>query len=1520
MATSNDRSQYDVSQDLREAVNDSSWDEVITAVPNLVCSEALRQWAIREMVKKAPERIVEEVMELCLGDQVDFVFQHILRRELWGCVTVMLQSKMNGEQHRRAVKEALTLASEEDFDRYVLPQCTHEELEQVLTATVLHDLWRSVDKVLERGVSTTQHRWAVVHAVDHASHADFSDYILPHCRGDELVEHVLSRLVLRGHWQPLGQVLERYLSTERRRWAVEEVSQRADYHVFVHYVVPYCHDEELEHVLPHLLLYGLWQYVGKMLDRGVDTTKRSWAVEQAIDHASDDGFVDFILPQCQDEELETILSRLASRGLWRSVGKVLERGVSAVSHRWAVEQAIELASDEDFVPCILPQCRDEERKHVLFHLVSRGLWEPVGSVLERGVSSAQHRWAVEQAIEGASGDDLVHCILPQCRDEGRQHILSHLVSRGQWNTVGKVLERGVSSAQHRWVVEQASESAGDENFLHFILPHCQDDELHHVLSSVVSKGLWRSVGKVFERGSVGATQHGRVVEEAAKRADDNSFRQFILRHCSEDDIVTVLPLLLANRKWVSTRYILNRTVCDALYTWIVPNNEKSIHDTLFWKFMFNCHIDVSMALDLTKAVTEDISFYHFRHPVLQLGSTTSTKMQKMQQREMYMSLATALLRTLCCVMCSNDMEYTDATEQTKQCVSDIYTHITDCIRDNTYSLYFNISLKLKNTTKWTAVFTEIADNHKTDPLFLLHFLQGLNLHFTSRRGWNDDVFLLVIFAVFPLFPQLQSTALRFLLHDNRWGVIKHACLSHVWEHDRRQLFKAAVEQSEWDVVRQWADHTVDDDQRDWAMKEALKEKQWMAYLLLADHGLAMHEHMHAMYIVAKYGDWSTVLEMVERGGDITEVSNMLETWVTGNLRMKPKGDSTVFLKRCEKLMRLRFRFEQNSTRSPKKSLQRCMWGSVLFNILHRPTEEYFSQVLHKVIEEEEWHILMHLVRLGMNATERDWLFPQMVSQQQWDVCRKLLDIGVDVQLCLEALPELMDRNQWTLVARVMEMEVDDAMRCQVMQWAFQRRAGALFWHCLTNMKNEDQLSMETRVKLFHQAISRDIWQAVKPLVEEKDKAIIQCRDVAFLEAIEQHLWDVVDHCQVLGADINIEDENGETPLHREARKEEFKAVEEIVFRDGKSNLLDMEGVSVLNRLIRHQQWDTVKFVIKYGGNIHLPANRAEGFPKTHTPLQLLIGQNQADVIQFTVIWCPEQSKGVNDIGETALHAVCDSDRWDVMEDLLMRRVNPLAVTETGQTALVHAVLNTRCPHRMVAECCRLGFSSHQPPLTGDHASLLQGIMNCVRMMWYPNSVFLTHRRPFRYFNCYVMQHSAITSPLVCAVMRDLPAVILMLYESGCSSRTELVALATWLVKLTSLNTKEGRTFYHQVLQRIEYWRDPSTVLCGYFFEHYYSRLLRFIDKNTAFMIQLATTPRTLLSSCRLQILRHFHFRDKKRQKRLQRLPLMVPLKNYLEFSDFCHPDYGQHVALPLQSPRSDDSSDDTDDDDEYGPL
>jgi ankyrin repeat protein len=133
--------------------------------------------------------------------------------------------------------------------------------------------------------------------------------------------------------------------------------------------------------------------------------------------------------------------------------------------------------------------------------------------------------------------------------------------------------------------------------------------------------------------------------------------------------------------------------------------------------------------------------------------------------------------------------------------------------------------------------------------------------------------------------------------------------------------------------------------------------------------------------------------------------------------------------------------------------------------------------------------------------------------------------------------------------------------------------------------------VEERKKLFKLAIDRGMWQLVKPLIETKGRTGIQHRDTALLEAIEQRQWDIVDYCQLYDADIDMKDEHGETPFNREARKatnvesqearkREWKAVNELLIRGADPNLLDKYGYSVMNRAIIHEQWDTVKLLIE----------------------------------------------------------------------------------------------------------------------------------------------------------------------------------------------------------------------------------------------------------------------------------------------------------------------------------------------------
>ena len=310
------------------------------------------------------------------------------------------------------------------------------------------------------------------------------------------------------------------------------------------------------------------------------------------------------------------------------------------------------------------------------------------------------------------------------------------------------------------------------------------------------------------------------------------------------------------------------------------------------------------------------------------------------------------------------------------------------------------------------------------------------------------------------------------------------------------------------------------------------------------------------YRLAKHADWDTLLKLFERGGDVTDVKELL----TGAKSRKAAYDKDDALKRQQRAIELgRLESDFNSRTTALKTLKRAAkqgdWSVVLFSFQRTPVVYHTHLALKAAVANGVWHVVRQLIKLGIDAAQRDSLFTRMVKQRQWGVCMVLLEQGVSVELCLTALPELMDMDQWTLVARVMMYDVDDAVRRQVMQRAMERKQGTVVWQCVITMHG-DRLSVEERKELFHRALSREVLQAIKPLIEVKDVTGIQHRDTVLPEAAEQHQWDVVDHCQLHHADIDMKDAEGHTPMHRAARKEDWEAVKALTKRGADPSLLD----------------------------------------------------------------------------------------------------------------------------------------------------------------------------------------------------------------------------------------------------------------------------------------------------------------------------------------------------------------------------
>ena len=1631
------------------------WRSVHAAL-NRGVSPAKHTWAIHEAAKRANDQIFTKyVLPCCADDVLDCILTVLATKGLWESVDRVLHRGVSPAQHRWAVHEACQHANDEDIKLYILPHCTDDQLDDVVTTLVIRGLWESVCRLLERGVSPTLKGRAIREACHHVNDRNIRDYILPNC-ADDYLDDALTTLVTRGLWVNVDRVLHHAVSPAKHRWAVHEACQHANDEDIKLYILPHCTDDQLDDVCTTLLIQGLWESVCRLLERGVSPTlkgraireachhvndrnirdyilpncaddylddalsafvtrclwefvdrvlhravspaKHRWAVHEACQHANDEDIKLYILPHCTDDQLDDVLTTLVTRGLWVNVDRVLHRAVSPAKHRWAVHEACQHANDEDIKLYILPHCTDDQPDDVLTTLVTRGLWVNVDRVLHRAVSPAKHRWAVHEACQHANDEDiklyiLPHCtddqlddvvttlvirglwqslgkvflqlggiphqwikkpesgqqvmdqdirdnILPHCLDNRLDDIMTILVAKGFWRSVDKVLDRGISSAVHRWATHEACQHANDQIFTKHILSHCGDDQLDCILTTLVTRGLWRSVDRVLHR-IVSPAQHRRTIQKACQKAEDRAITEYILSHCAINQLDDVLTSVVKRGLWWSVSHVLERDVSLLQHRWAVREVLKSGNDLLItgcmlpgfrpkqlWKsYLQSGHVSLTtkrsaqlwgwIAKKLSSSLcgslcnwartdirTEpsDATLWRYmvnpRYKAKDLSKLMMALRPLRQKCEEILSHRLDWDPALCAVLYESVVHFVTETwvselqhdtqrpagqldEEARLLTTQIQEHMLEGQSRSTP----HISHTLRAVRNLCSADT--ADTDRRSPVFGLYFIKNLTQQCYRRRQStaSTDVIFHVLACV-PVVPDVQSVALTVMLRHKRWDVIRRADLCGVWEQVRRRLLTAAIKQEQWSLVAQWANYTLYDDQCLDALEEAYTHKQWRVYLLLADHGPMELDLMRVHYRLTRYAPWDVVLEMFERGADLIECQEGVRPGK--NLRiLDQKKDDNERRPRYVKLLLLQEEWEERMVElgSLKAALEKQEWSVALHEINRRHRREEIVLALRAALTSKVWHVVIYLIRQGNGTRLCDGLFSLMVEMQQWDVCRVLLEEGVDLQLGLDALPQLMEQNQWTLVARLMEYDVGDALRRQVMQQALDRREGSVVWQCIINMEH-DHLSVEERQELFHEAFNRENWQAVKPLVEVEDDTGIQHRDAALLESIEQHQWDVVDHCLLFRANINMLDEDGHTPNHRMARKKDWEAVEEVTKRGGDPNLLDKEGLSVFHRVILARQWELAKLLIKFHGDIHQQAEWS--YKERRTPLQMLIDARQMDVIKETFMWCPDQGEGVNGVGETTLHAACLTGCDTMMYDLLARRVDPLAVTKDGFSAMSYAVVCGKRPQQSVACCVSFGFSTHQPHLTD--AAMDKDEKRKGAYRYAPKASSL------RRYTIRERAHtqSLLTSPLLLAVMRGLPVVVRMLFESGVCSYRELFRLKTNLMEL--LNAKpEEETVLERVFQEIldTIHKHPNSWSFEYASEDMPEKPDRdSVQQCARYVMEVSTTPRSLQSLCS-HVITHCIKLHKNYAEDVNELPLVGAMKRCVALCDLTEPDYGQ---------------------------
>jgi hypothetical protein len=497
-------------------------------------------------------------------------------------------------------------AFDDEFETYIVPHCSDALLVKVLPRLVMHGLWRSVVKVLERDVSDATLDLVVQEACEHAGDEAFLTHVVPRCSNVHL-GRALRRLVERNLWKSVEAALTRGCHitsiTHQGNEAQEDnnvagdVERDANNTKDVHGANDVTGDVEREanntkdvHGDNDVTgdverdgnnakdIYGANDVTGDAerdanntkdvhgdndvtgdAEREANSTKDvhgdndvTGDVERDGNNAKDvhgandvtgdaerdanntkdvhgdndvTGDAEREATNTKDVHGDNDVIEVAARE--ESVTTDAQGGDDITSDTWDIfMEASGSADDDDFKSFVLPHCPNDQLDLVLPRLVRRGLWASVGGVLERGVVSdhLRHR-AIEQASERAERRVLTGHILPLCPNDQLDSVLPRLVRRCLWASVGCVLERGVVSnhlrddiASDTWnIFIEASKSADDDDFKNYVLPHCPNDQLDSVLPRLVRRNLWASVGCVLERGVVSDHLRHRAIEQASER-------------------------------------------------------------------------------------------------------------------------------------------------------------------------------------------------------------------------------------------------------------------------------------------------------------------------------------------------------------------------------------------------------------------------------------------------------------------------------------------------------------------------------------------------------------------------------------------------------------------------------------------------------------------------------------------------------------------------------------------------------------------------------------------------------------------------------------------------------------------------------------------------------------------------------------------------------------------------------------------------------------------------------------------
>ncbi|KAK7490281.1 hypothetical protein BaRGS_00018442, partial [Batillaria attramentaria] len=958
-------------------------------------------------------------------------------------------------------------------------------------------------------------------------------------------------------------------------------------------------------------------------------------------------------------------------------------------------------------------------------------------------------------------------------------------NRALWKVVGRLLEYDhLTNDQRKWAAAEICRLQCALDFEKFLF-YCPNGQLDFIMKETVKHQSWGYVLALLKRKHVDQVLKRWAIMEACRQGTENEFLE-MLPHVFVDQLDVILEEVLRRDMWKVVSRVLQ-------------------HD-----HMENMQLRRLAVVEAAeRAASEDVLRIttHCTHDQLDLLVKMSV------ERKMWNVVAALLKRQ-------------DVSEELR----------TSVLEDICETAPPNVVLTILTS----------GDADETNASLVNILNQG-------RR--REPKLLRLCFVV----PLLVAQEVNLTVRDKAMEE-----MTDVWEDVRRSFFMSAVENREWEVVKQLANHSLYDDQRGWALGEAFSDKQWDVLMVLADHGLTDDQLRKVHRQVAKHADWHTVLQLFERGADLQCVREDLETanpcrdrlptpdemeWYRRKFQDSPKMEKMYterwerlrqfeakYRERCSQLVKLEEVYAQRLTHFDH-AVEENDWDVVMYGLQRGIDQEKIELTLKHALQAKAWRVVVLLVKLTMreSTVERDQFFLEAVKQHIWGAVRLLLERGVSLEACMAVLWYLVDARQWIPVARIMEYEVDDNLRWSVMWKALNKREGSVVAHIIRIMKG--RLSVTERGDIFQEAFYHFVYQALKPLVEEKDDTGIAQRDKALKDAVRHHCWDLVDQCTRHGADVDMKASSGLTLLQEACEYTDREGVEGLLLHGANQFVLDDEGRSPLHRAVDLECFDIVKLLIQFQGDINQPT------PDGRTPLSGLLNtvepevpeadskfvntEKVAELIDCALLWGRSVSEGKSrQFGWTALHILCEAGLWKSMRYVVARGGDPLRRSLPYGKSVLHLAARNG-DRQSVAECVRMGLSTHLD-ITPYYA-------------WRETR---TNR-----------SHEAESECL---------AIAEILYQSGSiSNRAMQNARPSWRMDL------------YMARWPSPLWDNPTCYT--------------YLKRTTA-------SPRTLQSLCRLCISHSIGVsKPRTRERKVRKLPLPEPMKEYVLFSDLLDPQLGQRI-------------------------